>query len=133
MGREHSVRLLYEDAELSLRARRRGYTIVQCDELAVLDCGADNSTLNTPGIRHLTERGICVESARLYVGVKRYAKLQPDPLRLVGFICSYLLQTTLFLGRRRSLRALPEIIRRSRLREAWHASVTTPPAKAPSR
>lgn len=105
----------YEDAELSLRALKRGYQILYCPEMRVLDAGANKSTLAVAHIGGITDYDIRVEAGRLYVGIKRYKYLFPNPLKLVIFIGLYFIHMTAFLLKRGSLNAWPQIIRYSNI------------------
>jgi GT2 family glycosyltransferase len=104
----------YEDAELCLRALKHGYQILHCPELRVIDTG-NKSTLAVNSIGSLTNYEVHIESARLYVGIKRYKDVFPNPIKLVVFIILYFIQMTVFLLKRGSLTALPEIIRCSHI------------------
>lgn len=113
----------YEDAELCLRALKRGYRILHSPELKVLHAGADlQSTLIVPEIGNLTKYEVYVEAARLYVGIKRYKDLFPNPLNLLLFLSLYFLQMTAYLIKRGSIQAWPEIIRRSQIQRLWKSS-----------
>lgn len=103
----------YEDAELCLRALNRGYRIRFLPEMRVLDRGSGESTLHTHAVGRLTDYDLCVEAARLYVGIKRYRKLTPSRLRLVAFVGLYAVHMTVFLLRKGALPAWPEILRRA--------------------
>jgi len=105
----------YEDAELCLRAIKRGYKIISAPQLRVTNGGDLQGSLITPAIGNLTDYEIYVEAARLYVGIKRYKKLFPNPLKLVLFVSIYFLHMTVYLIRKKSLNAFPEIVRRSRI------------------
>lgn len=111
----------YEDAELCLRALKCGYQILHCPELKVLDTG-NKSTLAMAGIGSLTNYEIYIEAARLYVGIKRYKDLFPDPFKLVVFLSFYFVQMTAFLLKRGAIKAWPEIVRRSRIQRLWQPS-----------
>jgi GT2 family glycosyltransferase len=106
----------YEDAELCLRAIKCGYKILYCPELRV-KCIAEDSTLEvgTSGVGGLSNYELYVEAARLYIGIKRYKDLFPNPLNLLGFILLYFVQMTRYLLQRKAIRAWPEILRRSRI------------------
>ena len=110
-----------EDSELCLRALKRGYHILHCPELRVRDTSI-KSTLATAGIGRLTNYEIHIEAARLYVGVKRYKDLFPDPLKLVVFLSFYFVHMSVYLSKRGSLNALPEIVRCSHLQTLWQQS-----------
>ncbi len=112
----------YEDAELCLRALKRGYRILHCPELRVLHAGANNSTLSVAGVGSLTDYEIHVEAARLYVGIKRYKDIFPNPLKLIIFIGLYFIHMMAFLLKRGSLNAWTEIIRCSHIQRLWQKS-----------
>ncbi|MBD2250509.1 glycosyltransferase family 2 protein [Nostoc parmelioides] len=113
----------YEDAELCLRALKRGYKILNCPELRVLNAGGNGkSSLMESDIGKLTKYEISIEAARLYIGIKRYKDLFPNVLKLIGFCCVYFLHMTAYLCKRGSLQAWPEIIRRSHIQKLWQPS-----------
>jgi GT2 family glycosyltransferase len=103
----------YEDAELCLRALKRGYKIVHCPELKVVNSCFQKGTLTTASLGQMTDYEVYIEAARLYVGIKRYKNLFPNLLKLIYFISIYFAHMTIYLLRRHSLAVLPEIIRRS--------------------
>jgi GT2 family glycosyltransferase len=107
----------YEDAELCLRALKRGYSIVYCPELKVLNTAFKKGTLQTNHFGGLTSYDIYIEAARLYVGIKRYKYIFPNPSKLVIFLLVYVSHMTIYLWRKRALSAWPVIIQRSRLQE----------------
>jgi len=115
----------YEDAELCLRALKRGFRIVYVPELQVRDIGV-KSTLSSPSIGNLTDYEIYIEAARLYVGIKRYKNLFPHLPKLMLFVSVYFIHMTLYLLKRHSLKGLPEIVKRSRIERLWK------PSKLPS-
>jgi GT2 family glycosyltransferase len=106
----------YEDAELCLRALKRGYQVLFASELRVKNACFLQGTLVSPSIDNLTEYEIYIEAARLYVGIKRYKDLFPNVPKLLLFIIIYFLHMTIYLLRRRSLKAFPEILRRSNIK-----------------
>ncbi|MBD2342599.1 glycosyltransferase family 2 protein [Anabaena subtropica] len=113
----------YEDAELCLRALKRGYNILPCPELRVLNAGGNGkSSLMVSDIGKLTKYEISIEAARLYIGIKRHKNLFPNFLKLIGFCCVYFLHMTAYLYKRGSLKAWPEIIRRSQIQKLWQPS-----------
>lgn len=112
----------YEDAELCLRALKRGYQILHCAEMRVTNTNAKNSTLAVASIGSLTKYEIYIEAARLYVGIKRYKDVFPDQFKLIGFVSFYFLHMTTFLLKRGSLQALPEIVRYSHIQRLWQPS-----------
>ena len=103
----------YEDAELCLRALKRGYHIQYCPALRVQDTCAGKSVLAASKTGTLTKSQIYVNAARLYVGIKRYKYLFPDHLKLTAFLGIYFLHITVFLARKRMLHLLPDIIQQS--------------------
>ncbi|MBI3288147.1 MAG: glycosyltransferase [Elusimicrobia bacterium] len=109
----------YEDAELCLRALKRGYRIEHCPELAAFNFGADRSTLRGAGRGALSDYELHVAAARLYVGVKRHGTIFPDRVRLAAFLGVYAAQLAVHLTRKRSWGAFAEIVRRSR----WTAAL----------
>lgn len=114
---EEAIFFGYEDAELCLRALKRGYRILNCPELKVIDIRGGRSTLTVGGIGDLTDYDIYIEAARLYVGIKRYKDLFPNPFKLVAFIIVYFSHMTIYLLRKGALNAWPQIIQRSRIQQ----------------
>lgn len=114
----------YEDAELCLRALKRGYKICHCPDLRVIHAGGVGfkSTLHEPGIGSLTKYEISVEAARLYVGIKRYKNLYPNPLKLAVFVILYFVHMTAYLLKRGAIQAWPEIVRLSQIQRLWQPS-----------
>lgn len=115
-----------EDAELSLRAVKRGYPIELVPALRSRDTQAGKGVLATPADdapRALSRYELCCEAARLYIGVKRYRSIEPDALKLAAFASYWLAHMTVYLARRGALRSLPEIVRRSNVWRAWRRSV----------
>ncbi len=108
----------YEDAELALRAIKRGYKILYCPELKA-DIYPVNSVLATGtsdlDIGGLNYYDLNIEAARLYIGIKRYKDLFPNPLKLIAFLLIYFLQMSRYLFKNKAIQAWPEIIRRSRI------------------
>jgi glycosyltransferase involved in cell wall biosynthesis len=106
----------YEDAELSLRARRDGFTIVHRDDLVLTDAGKRRSTLLSEGER-VNQYLFLGSAARLYVGVKRYGVIDRNLGRLALFVVLFFVETLATLAKRRSLRRLPELVRVSNVDE----------------
>jgi GT2 family glycosyltransferase len=102
----------YEDAELSLRALKDGYEILHADDMIVTDAGHGKSTL-VEGTDRVDPYNFAGEAARLYVGVKRFKDLDPDPPKLAALLALYFAQCTWSLSKRRSLNRLPELVRLS--------------------
>jgi GT2 family glycosyltransferase len=108
----------YEDAELCLRALKAGYAIQLAPELRTRDTGTARSTLaerTEAGQPTFDRYESLVESARLYVGTKRYLVLFPNPLKAIAFQALYFLHLPIYLARRRALGKLPEIVRAAHL------------------
>ena len=108
-----------EDAELTLRALRRGYTIELVPTLRSRD------TMPGGGVLHgidrlggLTRYQVNCEAARLYIGVKRYCVIEPSLLRCAAFVSIYFAHLTVYLARHRALSQLMPIIRISNV---WRA------------
>ena len=100
----------YEDALLCLQAIKQGYNILHCPELKVADTRSGNSTLKVGGIGKLTQYDIYIEAARLYVGIKRYKYIFPNPLKLATFLSIYLIHMNIYLFRKKSIPAWYKII-----------------------
>ncbi len=100
----------YEDAELSLRARRDGFDIVHSEEMVLTDAGKRRSTLLAEGER-VNQYLFLGSAARLYVGVKRYGVIDRSLGRLALFVVLFFVETFGTLAKRRSLRRLPELVR----------------------
>ncbi len=108
----------YEDAELCLRAIKYGYKIVSCSELQVNERSTD-SVLDAPGIGGVSNYELHIEAARLYIGIKRYKNLFPNPIKLLAFLAIYFVHMSGYLLKRGAIQAWPEIIRRSRIHLLW--------------
>lgn len=106
-----------EDAEISLRAVKCGYGILYCPELRVLDICPNSNSLPKVKTSGLTDYKIYSEASRLYIGIKRYKYLSPNLFKLWGFIGVYFVHMTVYLLKRGSLGALPEIVRRSNIQK----------------
>lgn len=113
----------YEDAELCLRALRRGYKIIHCPELLVMHIApGSQSSMRFADIGNLSNYEISIEAARLYVGIKRYKDLFPNPLKLVLFVALFFVHMTVYLFKRQALPAFPEILRRSKIQRLWETA-----------
>lgn len=108
----------YEDAELCLRAIKSSYKILSCPELQV-NVKSTESVLDAPGIGGVSNYELHIEAARLYVGIKRYKNLFPDPVKLLTFLTIYFAHMSGYLLKRGAIQAWPEIIRRSRIQLLW--------------
>ena len=104
----------YEDALLCLQAIKQGYSILHCPELKVVDTRSGKSTLNNiNGIGKLTKYDTYIEAARLYVGIKRYKDIFPNPLKLVGFLLIYFIHMNTYLLKKDAITAWSEIVKYS--------------------
>ncbi len=112
----------YEDAELCLRALKRGYRILHCPELRAYHTQFGKGTLMVKGTSSLTDYEINIEAARLYVGIKRYKDIFPNPLMLVAFLSFYCSHMTMYLLKHRALDAWPQILYRSNIKQLWKIS-----------
>ena len=117
----------YEDAELCLRALRRGYHILYCPELKALHTQFGMGTLRNKETFKLTDYDINVEAARLYVGIKRYKDIFPNPVMLMIFLSFYVIHMTLYLLKHRSLGVWPRIFYRSNIKQLWGPKPTEGP------
>lgn len=114
----------YEDAELCLRALRRGYHIVYCPELRALHTLFGMGTLTDQRQSILSEYDINIEAARLYVGIKRYKDIAPNLVMLIAFVSFYISHMTLFLLKHGALDAWPRIFHRSNITRLFGAGPT---------
>ncbi len=112
----------YEDAELCLRAIKRGYKIIPCSTLIVNSTIEESSTLCSPGIGAVSNYELHIEAARLYVGIKRYKNLFPNPFKLIAFVVFYFIHMTGYLFKKGAIQAWPEIIRRADIGKLWNPS-----------
>jgi GT2 family glycosyltransferase len=111
-----------EEGELSLRALKRGYKIVYCPELNIINTRPGKSTFQVGAYGDITDYDLYVEAGRLYVGIKRYKILQPNSLKLIAFIFIYFTHMSVYLFKKKALNALFEIIRRSHIQKLWQMS-----------
>ena len=114
----------YEDAELCLRALKQGYQILHCPELQVVDTCPKASTLKISGQDGLTDYEIYIEAARLYVGIKRYKDITPNPAKLLAFLSLYWVHMAVYLLRQRSLSAWSRILQSAHLGRLWMAKAS---------
>jgi GT2 family glycosyltransferase len=110
----------YEDAELCLRVKKTGYEIVYCPDLRVFHGSSGEGTLLTPKVGTLTDYDLYIEAARLYIGVKRYKSIFPNPLKLILFVGVYFFHMGVYLLRKNAISALPMILERSNWNYAWN-------------
>jgi hypothetical protein len=111
-----------EDAELCLRAVHDGFVIDQLPGLTVQDLLPGGGVLQgeeMTGGSGLSRYQMHCEAARLYVGVKRYKIIAPDRAKLIAFVALYFGHLSLYLLRRRALRALPRIVGLSNVERLW--------------
>ncbi len=116
----------YEDALLCLEAIKNGFNILHCPEIKVTDTRSGQSTLNVGGIGKLTQYDIYVEAARLYVGIKRYKNIFPNPFKLTIFLSIYFMQMNIYLLRKKAISAWLEIIKYSHVRDFFLGNIKTP-------
>lgn len=110
----------YEDAELCLRALRRGYKIIHCPELQVMHIAPGSlSSMRVADVGNMSNYEISIEAARLYVGIKRYKDLFPNPIKLAIFVALFFIHMAVYLLKRGALLAFPEILRRSKIQRLW--------------
>lgn len=105
-----------EDAELSLRALRRGYSIELAPRLRTRDTMPGAGVLNGPGLamtHGLNRYQVNCEAARLYIGVKRYRVIEPNALKCAAFLSLYVGHLLLYLARRRALSQFVPILKTS--------------------
>ena len=103
----------YEDALLCLQAIKQGYSILHCPELKVVDTRSGQSTLKKESFGQITKYEIYIESARLYVGIKRYQNIYPNPLKLGLFLSIYFVHMNLYLFRKKALTSWFKILKYS--------------------
>ena len=113
-----------EDAEFSLRAIARGYAIRYVHGLTTNHLATDAGILHAENAGGMTKYELCCEAARLYIGVKRYLRIQPNPFKLVGFVVLYFTHLTVTLGRKGLLGSFVPIVRTANLGALWK---TKPP------
>jgi GT2 family glycosyltransferase len=113
----------YEDAELCLRASRKGFQIVYVDSLIALHTRFCMGTLTESSVGALSQYDVSVEAARLYVGIKRYKLICPSPVRLVLFVAVYFAHISLFLMRKGKIQVLPNIVALSNIRTLFDDDV----------
>lgn len=109
----------YEDALLCLEAIKNGFKILHCPELKVTDTRPCQSTLNVGGIGKLTQYDLYIEAARLYVGIKRYKNIFPNPLQLSTFLAIYFMHMTIYLYRKKAITAWSDIIKYSHFKDLF--------------
>jgi glycosyltransferase involved in cell wall biosynthesis len=108
-----------EDAELTLRALRRGYRIELVPALRSRDTMPGGGVLQSASASGgLTRYQVNCEAARLYIGVKRYCVIEPSLVRCAVFLSIYFGHLTLYLARHRALSQLVPIVRISNV---WRA------------
>lgn len=119
-GWDENIFFGVEDAELSLRALKRGYSIELVPALRARDTlpGAGVIDSAPQGARQLSRYQVHCEAARLYVGVKRYRVIDPSLVKYVAFMTLYFVHLTLYLTRHGALASLLPIVRLSNVRRA---------------
>lgn len=121
-----------EDAELCLRALKQGYQIVHCPELQVVDTHAGASSLDELSPTGLSKYEIYIEAARLYIGIKRYKYIFPNPLKLIAFVGIYAVHMTVYLLKRRAVGAWADILKHAHISKLWNTADTMLPPKSRS-
>lgn len=115
-----------EDAELSLRALRRGYVINLLPGLKARDMMPGAGVLHhSTSQAGLTRYQLSCEAARLYIGVKRYRSIEPDVFSLVAFVVVYFAHIGVYLIRHKSLRQFLPLVRLSRVSRALGSRAST--------
>jgi GT2 family glycosyltransferase len=104
-----------EDIELSLRALKLGYQILYCPEMRVLDTCFGKPSVPSAKDGPLKIYEIYALASQLYVGIKRYKYIFPNPVNLALFLIAYFDCTFRYLLRRGSLHSWPEIIKASNI------------------
>jgi len=104
-----------EDAEFSLRALARGFVIRYVHGLTTSHLATDGGILHAEQSNGMTKYELCSESARLYIGIKRYLKIQPNPFKLVAFVTIYFAFLIVRLSRKSLLGSLLPIVRTANL------------------
>lgn len=119
-GWDENIVFGVEDAELSLRALKLGYSIQFVPALRARDTlpGAGVIEAEVHGGHQLSRYQLHCEAARLYVGVKRYRVINPSPARYIAFVALYFVHLTLYLAKRGALSSLLPIVRLSNVRRA---------------
>jgi GT2 family glycosyltransferase len=102
----------YEDADLSLQAKKNGFTFIYDHTIVVADEEAGVSTLNQQGSNE-TERWIW--AARIHVGLKRYVYYRPNIALAVLFGLYVLAKLSVHAIKRRDIGLIPDVISRSKL------------------
>jgi glycosyltransferase involved in cell wall biosynthesis len=113
----------YEDALLCLQAIKQGYSILHCPELNVVDTRSGQSTLKKNGLGQITKYEIYVEAARLYVGIKRYKSIFPNPFKLTIFLSIYFMHMNIYLLRKKAISAWSEIIKYSHFKDLFIGNI----------
>ncbi|QDZ39123.1 glycosyltransferase [Euhalothece natronophila Z-M001] len=105
----------YEDAELCLRALKKGYKIIHDQNLKVFNRKNNGMLDYKVNINYLTQCQIYSEAARLYVGIKRYKYITPNYLKLFFFLFLYINHMTIYLLRKSSFLSWIPIIKKSNI------------------
>ena len=100
-----------------MRALKRGYRILYCPELKVLNTRFRTGTLRENLVGELTNYDIHQQAARLHIGIKRYKEIYPNFLNLSALLLIYFAHMTLFLYRKQALKAWPYLIERSDIKK----------------
>jgi glycosyltransferase involved in cell wall biosynthesis len=105
-----------EDAELCLRAMARGFRIHYLPSLSTSSLASGDGILLAETSSGMSKYEMYCEAARLYIGIKRYSKITPNPFKLIAFVVIYFAHMTLHLARRGLLSRLVPIVRAANLR-----------------
>lgn len=121
-GWDENIFFGIEDAELSLRALKNGYSIELLPTLRTRDTLPGGGVIECAPRRYgMSRYQLYCEAARLYVGVKRYRVIDPSLPKYLVFITLYFVHLTLYLAKRRALSSLLPIVRLSNVRRATTA------------
>lgn len=119
-GWDENIFFGIEDAELSLRALKNGYSIDLLPALRTRDTLPGGGVIEcTPGRYGMSRYQLYCEAARLYVGVKRYRVIDPSLPKYLAFVTLYFTHLTVYLAKRRALSSLLPIVR---LSNVWRAT-----------
>jgi GT2 family glycosyltransferase len=104
-----------EDAEICLRAAARGFAILYTPNLKTGHLASNGGVLLSENSAGMTKYELQCEAARLYIGIKRYGRITPNPFKLAAFVAIYFAHMTISLIRRGLLSSLFPIVRAANL------------------
>jgi GT2 family glycosyltransferase len=123
-GFDENIFFGYEDAELCLRAIQQGFKIRSLPSLISYHSCPNGSTLmGKTSNNEISQHQIHLESARLYVGIKRYKYIRSSPILLAIFLGLYFSHMVLFLMKRGELNKLGAIIKNAKLDRLIHHDI----------